>query len=316
MLLRARWWLLGLLLSFGAAAEVRVAVSIKPLHSLVAALMEGVGSPHLIIQGSESPHTAQLKPSQARQLTAAQLVVWLGPQLESSLSKALAVLSAGADIIELGEIAGLHRLPRRQQALFATEAHNRGINDDHGAHDDHTNHPATAKDDPHIWLSIKNAAVMADAIALFLAERDAANADRYQRNNAALKARLAAFDRELTAKLQPARQQPFIVLHDAFQYYEHHFRLSAVGAVMPSLEIPPGAARLQQLQMQLRRADVSCIFTEPQIKSTYIERLAEHAGIRVGRFDALGSAIPEGPMLYFTLLRRIADAMLDCFSAG
>ena len=311
------WWLLGLLLlSFDSAAEVRVGVSIKPLHSLVAAIMEGVSNPpDLIIQGHQSPHTSRLKPSQARKLAEAQLLVWVGAQLESHLGKALPILSTNAEIIELSKIKELHWLPKRRQMLFADDAH-------HATHDadlDHAVHPVVARDktpiwDPHIWLSIDNAAIIADTVTASLVALSPTDAARYQSNNAVLKRRLAALDQELDSQLQHVRQKPFIVLHDSMRYYGNHFRLLSIGAIMENPEIPPGVARMQQLQSMLEHSKVVCIFTEPQLRSNYITQLVAHTTINVGELEVLGSSIPEGPMLYFKMMRRITNSTIDCLS--
>ena len=117
--MRHKWLILGLAALAVAASPARAAppqvvASIKPLHSLIAGIMAGVGTPTLIVNGAASPHTYALRPSDARALAAAKLVFWIGPSMESFLVKPLAALSGGAEIVELDHAAGVTVLRARR----------------------------------------------------------------------------------------------------------------------------------------------------------------------------------------------------------
>ena len=299
-LLRYSWAILALLaVANSGHAQIQVVVSIKPVHSLVAAIMEGVGTPTLLIDAAASPHTHYLKPSHARTLESAQVIVWVGPQLESFLSKPLKVLAATAKLIELAKIPALHRLALRHTATFG----------DH-EYDEHDNPDF----DIHFWLDPSNARIIADAVTNTLIELDAANANRYRANNDSLANQLSKLETEIATVLQPVQNRPFVVLHDAYQYFEHRFSLAAIGSIIISPEVLPGAARIRQIQRKVRQLNVVCVFSEPQTESAYINLVTPGAPIRIGSLDPLGIGIKAGPVLYFDLIRAMADSMRDCLS--
>ena len=117
-----------------AKAEVDVVTSIKPVHSLVAAVMEGVGTPYLIIEGGGSPHTYALKPSQAAKLQDADVVFWIGHELEAFLEKPIEGIATKAKSVALIEAHGLNQIAFREGGAF--DSHGHDGHDDHG-HDDH-----------------------------------------------------------------------------------------------------------------------------------------------------------------------------------
>ena len=226
-----------------AAAEVpRVVVSIKPLHSLVASVMAGIGEPRLLIEGAASPHSYSLRPSDARALSEAQLVFWVGPGLESVLEKPLASLAGRARLVKLAEAEGMRLWPRR--AGGAWEPHDE-THDGHGVHkgevDPHSGGAEhSAAQDLHLWLLPGNAAIIVRAAVAALSELDPANAASYRRNGAATEARLGEMAVEITALLAPVREQPYLVFHDAYRYFEAAFDTRAVGAitVSPGILVP------------------------------------------------------------------------------
>ncbi|SFT47243.1 zinc transport system substrate-binding protein [Pseudovibrio denitrificans] len=139
-----------------AQAEVKVVASIKPIHSLVASVMEGVGPPDLVVEGAGSPHTYSLRPSTARKIANADVVFWVGPQMESFLETPLENLADGATVVTLKDAHGLTLLNFREGGNF--EGHDHG---DHAgetaaehaehageAHEDHADH-ADEKHEDH-----------------------------------------------------------------------------------------------------------------------------------------------------------------------
>lgn len=281
----------------------QVVASVKPLHSLTAAIMDGVGTPHLLVQGAASPHAYALKPSDARALARADLVVWVGPELETFLKKPLAALSAGARSLELIRAPGVETVEMREGGAW--EAH------DHGP-GDHGHSHAHGGPDGHIWLDPENAKAMAAAVAAALSEIDPGNAAVYRSNLATLDGRLDALDAELRETLAPVRTKPFIVFHDAYHYFERRYGLNAVGAITVSPEVRPGAARLSALRAKIAELGAVCVFAEPQFESSLVRTVADGTAARTGVLDPEGAAIPDGPGLYFELLRFNARALVEC----
>jgi zinc transport system substrate-binding protein len=287
-----------------AAAFDGVVASIKPVHSLVAGVMKGIGEPALILKGAGSPHTYALKPSDAAALEKARLVFWVGPHMEAFLARPLQTLAADARIVELDEAPGAVLLPLREGGAFEAD-------DDEGeeAHD----HGET---DAHLWLDPHNARAMVAAIETALAAADPANAAAYAANAADLDARLAALSDEITAELSPVKGKSFVVFHDAYHYFENRFGLSAAGSITVSPEILPGAARIAEIRAKVAELGVACVFAEPQFEPRLINVITDGTGARSGVLDPEASTLEPGPGLYFELLRKLAGSLRDCLSAA
>jgi zinc transport system substrate-binding protein len=284
-----------------AAAAPRVVASILPVHALTAGVMEGIGTPTLLVPPGASPHGYQMRPSEAAALAEADLVVWIGEPLETFLVKPIASLAGAAASLELLEAPGLTLLPAREGGL--PEAHA-----DEGEHD----HDGM---DPHVWLDPGNARAIAAAIARALAKRDPGNAAAYAANAGRLDRRLAALAEELRKALAPVRTRPFIVLHDAFQYLERAFGLAVVGSITVSPDRPPSARRLAELRAALLGHGVVCVFGEPQTRTGHVATLVESTDIETGELDAEGGPeITPGPDAYFALMRANARALVACLS--
>ena len=296
----------------GAAfASPRVVVTVKPLHSLVAGVMAGVGEPDLIIRGAGSPHTYSLKPSEARLLESAQVIFWVGASLERFMEKPLAALGSKARVVEVTRAPGVRLLPGR--AGGAWEKHDAA---DHGRDDQSATVPAgghaAATPDGHLWLDPVNARAIAREAAQVLGQLDPENRGRYAANADALVARIEALDTGLKATLAPAREIPFVVFHDAYQYFETSYALRAVGSIAVSAERAPGARRVKEIRDAIRGLGARCVFSEPQFPSAIIGTLIEGTDTRTGTLDPLGAGLPPGPDAYFTLMRSLGSALTEC----
>jgi len=289
-----------------ASATPEVVVSIKPVHSLVASVMDGVGTPKLIVDGAASPHSYSLRPSQARDLSGADVVFWVGHELEACLEMPTETLGRDAVAVELLDTAGLHRLGYREGAAFEEDDH-----DDHDKHGHDHGHDNEALD-PHIWLDPVNAEILIRRIAQVLADADPANAARYRANAAAAMARLAALGEEIEGLLAPVRERPFVVFHDAYHYFEARFRLHAAGSVTVSPETVPGAARVREIQARIRELGATCVFTEPQFTPKLIQVVTEGTEARTSILDPLGASLEPGPDLYGALLTAMASSFRAC----
>ena len=286
--------------SLAASAETRVVASIKPLHSLVAAIMEGVGEPGLIVDGAGSPHAYSLKPSQAAEIEDAELIFWIGPELEAFLQKPIAIIGAKAAVVELTNARDLIRLQTREGGAF--ETHGRDTEDDH----------AVGRLDTHIWLDPQNAKVFVREIAESLVKSDPANAGRYESNADRVAAKLDALTADVQVTLEPVKGRTFIALHDAYQHFEHRFGIAAAGSITVSPEIMPGAQRIGEIRAKLKDLGATCVFAEPQFESKLIRIVVEGTGARSGVLDPLGAGLENGPELYFDLIRNMAHSIRDC----
>lgn len=290
-------------LGISAQADPRVVADIAPVHSLVAAVMEGAGAPALIVPQSASPHGLTLRPSQAQDLAEAEIVFTVGEDLVPWLIEAADTLAPNAVVVELGELPGLSRPPLRDGGVFEAE-HDADPGHDH----DH------AHGDPHYWLNPGNAALWADAIADALAVADPSKAALYRANAAMLKTDLVVLEEEVNAIVAPARGRPFVVFHDAYGHFEQRFNMPAAGAVALSDAARPGPARIAEIQNLLRRANAACVFGEPQFPDGLLHLVTEGANAQIGTLDPLGATLTPGPTLYPALLRAMASSLAACLA--
>lgn len=316
-----------------ARAEVpNVVVSIKPIHSLVAAIMQGVGEPDLIVEGAASPHTYSLKPSNAAALQDADVVFWVGHGLEAFLEKPLEALGGNATVVELDDAPGLEKLHFREGGPFeahedegeeghehAAEGHDHGkeaeeahAQGEEAGHDGHEH----GEFDMHLWLSPDNARAIAAEAAKVLSEKDPANAEAYKANLAGLTDKLAALDKEVAETIAPVKDKPFIVFHDAYQYFEHHYGVQAAGSITVSPETLPGAERLTQIRDKVKTLGATCVFAEPQFEPKLVNVVIEGTPAKSGTLDPEAATLEPGPDLYFTLMRSIATSLRDCLGQG
>lgn len=257
-----------------ATDSPRVAVSIKPLHSLVSALMAGVGEPVLIVKGSRSPHSYSMKPSDARTLSEADIVIWVGPGLEQFLEKPLLALSKKADILTL---------------------------------------EPNPKADPHLWLSPALAGTIVDRSLEKLLQTDPGHGDIYKRNAVALKNRLHALQEGGRSLLSPLKHRPFLVFHDAWGHFASAFGISIAGTVALNPDRPPTAKRISAIRRTLKERKITCLFKEPQFSSPFLSNLLEgFTDIRVMELDPIGTEYAAGADAYFSMMDKNLKAVAAC----
>jgi zinc transport system substrate-binding protein len=285
-------------LTAAAAAEPKVLATLKPVHSLVAGVMEGASRPDLLIGGALSEHSYALKPSDARKVRDATLIFEIGPDMETYLSGALT--TAGGRVVVLEQAPGVKRIAARQGGLWG---------DDHDGHDH--GHGGT---DPHVWLDPQNAIAFTKAIADALVRTDPAHAALYRANAARRIAMLQGLDRELAATLAPVKDRPYLVFHDAYHYFEARYALKPAGAVTVAPDRPVGARRIAELRQTVASGRALCLFREPQFPPKLIETLDQDTKAHVGVLDPLGADLEPGPDLYPKLMRDLAQSLVGCLT--
>ncbi len=297
-----------------AHAEPKVVASIKPVHSLVSAVMKGVGKPDLIVTGAGSPHGFALKPSQATLLENAELIFWIGHEFEAFLEKPVATIGEKAVSIELVDTPDLRMLAQREGGAF--EEHDETPHTGDGLEEDHKIKLDDHREEFnfHFWLDPENAKILTTWIATTLGAADPENASRYEANAKTTRNNLDALINETSAMLAPVQGRPFIVFHDAYQYFESRFNLAAAGSITVNPEVVPGAERVQEIKSKLSRSKALCVFSEPQFAPKVIAVVTEGTHAKSGVLDPLGATLEDGPDLYFNLIRNLAKSMRDCLS--
>jgi zinc transport system substrate-binding protein len=294
----------------------RVAVDIAPVHSLVTRVMEGVGTPDLIIQAGASPHEYSLRPSEAAALQDANLVFWIGAGLTPWLTDTIETLAPNANVTELLEADGTIELEFREGALF--EAHDdheeEGHDDEKADHDEEAGHDEHehGNHDPHAWLSPQNAMTWMNVIAGQLSAADPDNAGAYFANAAVGRAEIKVLIGEVTAMLEPVRDGRFIVFHDAYQYFETDFNFPASGAISISDASDPSPARIAEIQDRIAEQGIDCVLAEPQFNPGLVATVLEGSNVQTGILDPLGSDLKPGSALYPQLIRNLSTALAGC----
>ncbi len=293
----------------------RIVVSIKPLHSLVAGVMQGVGEPQLLVKAGGSPHGYVMRPSEAKALANAQLVVWVGHELESFLEKPLSTLGQHARQLELADLLQSQLLPLREGGAWDTHAH-----EDHHSEDHHGNHdrPAVKEEhyedqehNLHLWLDPLLAKQIVTLTSAALSDIDPGRQDIYQRNALQLTERLDQLHLQLQQRLKPVQTTPYIVFHDAYQYFEAAYELNAVGSITIDPERKAGVRRIREIREKIRQLNARCVFSEPQFESRMVATVIEGTGAGTGILDPLGADLQEGPEAYFQLMTRLADNLYE-----
>ena len=297
-----RWWMLiaalaPLAWSSALPAAPKVVASIGPVHSLVAAVMGDLGTPRQIVRGYGSPHAYQMRPSDAAALRDADLIVWIGPGLETFLLRPLEGRREASRVLELSRLDGLRLLPNRSARIPQTEESSH-------AHEHH------ARIDAHIWLSPHNAKLMGAAVAVELGVIDPGNAQTYNENVNRLMGRIDVMENQIELRLQPVRTTPYVMFHDAFQYFEERFGLNAVGFVTLSPDRMPSARRVERLRRSIAESGARCVFREPQFESALVQVLLEDTNARSGVLDPLGADVEPGPDGYIDLMNANTDALV------
>jgi len=285
-------------------ASPRVVVTLKPIHSLVAGVMEGVGTPTRLLPDGASPHTFQIKPSILKQLNQADLIIWVGPSLETFMVKAIEKTDPQYGTLTLSALPKIEKLPQRQGREW--EGHCDGC--DHG-HDHGAN---TGNMDPHLWLSVDNAIIIVDEIAKTLSTIDPLHATKYNANAANRKQELLRLKSDLQTMLAPVHTVPFLVYHDGYQYFEHEFDLNAKGTVLINPHLPLSAYGLKKIKEQIESQKIKCVFRETEFTDKLIQQSLKDTSVKIAELDPLGMREPEGPENYVQMMKKMGETMQEC----
>ena len=295
--------LCGIHASAAPAEAPTVAVSIAPLHSIVSAVMGDAGEPALLIPSGQSPHTFTLRASTLKTMNSADILVLVAPKFETALQKALSASELIDRTVYISAIESVDWLAARGDG-----------------HHHHLNGLEASKSDPdlvdwHFWLNPDNGVAVALALAETLSKADPANALRYQANAETFVADIEALTATLGPQLQPAKSKPYVVFHDAYQYFEYKFGLETPAVVTVAPDRQPSAKQVSELRAQIRDKGIKCVFAEPQFPSPILNILKEDLPVTMAVLDPIGSELTPSAGLYRALLSNLGQSMADCLAA-
>ncbi|MGH2430979.1 MAG: zinc ABC transporter substrate-binding protein [Pseudomonas sp.] len=287
-------------LACSAHADVRVLTSIKPLQQIAAAVQDGVGTPDVLLPPGASPHHYALRPSDMRRVGDADLLYWIGPDMESFLPRVLGSRSKPTVAVQ--------SLPGMSLRHFGEDSHSHEEED----HDDHDHDHRPGSLDAHLWLSSVNARVIATKMAADLASVDPSNAARYQGNLKAFVERLDALDARIKARVSGIANKPYFVFHEAFDYFEASYGLKHAGVFTVAAEVQPGAQHVAAMRKRLQEVGKTCVFSEPPLRPRLAETLTAGLPVRLAELDALGGTDPVDAGGYERLLEKLGADLAGC----
>ena len=280
----------------GAQSTPNVVVSIKPIHSIVTALMEGVSRPQLLLESSDSAHTFHLKPSQLNLLSNADLVITIGDGFETGLKKTLRNIKIGSHII-VSEIDDLHLYHFR----------NPDTNEmDKGGKDEHTDN------DLHLWLDIDNVQQTAQYISEQLIKIDPNNSNTYETNLIKIHARLNKLKSELQQQLATFGSERYAIYSDTLQYFEKSFHFQKPVIIMPYHGARLSIHRTLEARNKMKDLKIKCLLYGPENTSKKVNILSEGLPIKALRIDILGAKLNAGSDQYFNLMKGLSSQLVEC----
>ena len=280
----------------GAQSTPNVVVSIKPLHSIVSALMEGVSRPQLLLESSDSAHTFHLKPSQLNLLSNADLVITIGDGFEIGLKKTLRNIKIGSHVI-VSEIDGLHRYYLRN-----SDTNEMGKSEK----DEHTDK------DLHLWLDIDNMKKTSQYINGQLIKIDPNNNDTYETNLIKIHSRLNKLKSELQQQLVPFRSERYAIFSDTLQYFEKSFHFQKAVIITPYHGARLSIHRTLEARNKMKDLKIKCLLYGPENTSKKVNVLSEDLPIKALRIDILGAKLNTGSDQYFNLMKGLSSQLVEC----
>ena len=305
---------LGLSLLSVSVWALTIVATIPPVGSLALPFMSDKDQLSVILTTGQSPHGFQMRPSHRLQLEQADIILAVGTGVDAWSEKVLKTMPE--KVIWMQKQPGLVKFSQRNDQKWPKHSHSSDAAAEHAEHEheEHEHeHPQSTVEyyqDPHIWLSPKNGELMGNAIAKRLMALEPERSSDIQQKLAAWQERMEALDKKIAAQLAPVKTQPFLVLHDAFQYFEKHYQLNGVGAIQVNPELKPSLKKVLALRAQIQNEGVVCVFKEPQFPEKQVTYLIEGLAVHIGQLDPLGRQAQL--QSYEQLLQSLANNFSEC----
>ncbi|MGA9220623.1 MAG: zinc ABC transporter substrate-binding protein [Pseudomonas graminis] len=269
---------------------------------IAAAVQDGIAVPEVLLPPGASPHNYALRPSDVRRVQEADLLYWIGPDMETFLPRVLSGRSKASVPVE--SLPGMHL-----RHFTASAEHHDDDEDEH----DHDHRPGSV--DAHLWLSSVNARVIAAKMAADLSQADPANAARYESNAKAFDARLDALDAKIKQRVAGISGKQYFVFHEAFDYFEEAYGLKHAGVFAVSSEVQPGAQHVAAMRARLTEFGKTCVFSEPPLRPRLADTLSAGLPVKLAELDGLGGYTPATAEGYEQLMSKLADDLAGCLES-
>lgn len=282
------------------AKPLRVLTTLKPLALIVNELVDGVAENNILLDKMSSPHDYALRPSDIKKIQQADLIIWIGPQLESFMVSVLKDRHKG--VVTLLNTSRIHSVD------FFEHHYAKKQNNTSDMRQDHTGV------DPHIWLGIEQARDIAVYVTASLIKSDSEHSVDYQKNLNRFLTQLERKNQQIRSELAPVSQQGYFVFHDAYGYFEDSFAMNHLGHLMLDPSRQPGAKTLAKIRADIKAKKAQCVFREPQFESAFIKMLLDGTDVEEGTLDPLATDVEIKSGAYFVFLQELADEMSRCLA--
>jgi zinc transport system substrate-binding protein len=264
----------------GTFAQPQVTTSIKPLQLIAKAITDGVSEPAVVMDATQDPHHPSLRPSQRQAMDAAEVFLWIGPQLETGLDNVTADLR--------GRVLSVLNAPGMTRHMIGNSI------------------------DPHVWLDTRNAISIAALLVANLEQLDPQNADRYQTNLEIFRTDMARLESEIGKLVNADVLPPFAVYHNGYQYFEKQYGLSHIASFTNNEEVQPGIRRVLAIKKQLEDNGVNCILVGPSQNTAFLDNQLDLDGMRYVTIDVLAHGFAPARDGYARFMRELAGAIANC----
>ena len=282
--------------------EKKIITTIKPIHSILLNIVDS--DVELLLNNNSSPHDFKLKPSDMKKITDSDVLIYIDESIESFIERPLNTLGEDTKTIKILGNADLSLLPIREGGVWEEE--------DYGDHHEH-NHGAY---DAHIWLGTKNVIKLTKFFVKELSKISPDKKNIYKSNAKEFIKKVSKTNKDLSAKLDSINNEPYIVFHDAYQYFEADYSLNSVGSISLNPDISPTPKRIQEIKTKIEKDNVVCLFREPQFPSRIVQTVIQETNAKEGELDPLGFDLTPGKNLYFELVTNLSKNLHECLSKG
>lgn len=284
-------------------ANANIISSVKPIAFITQAISDGVTNTDILLPDGTSPHTYSLKPSDLAKIKTAELIIWVGEDLETFMPTVLKNIDKNKQI-ELMDIPTI-------KSLLRTSTNNHDQQKSH-THNNDSDHDHRGEYDEHIWLSPKIANEIAQALHDKLISIYPDKKDIFDENLNEFTVKLAETEQNIAKKLINVQNSGYFVFHDAYGYFESQFGLKNLGSFTINPAVQPGVQTVYAIKRELKEHQAVCVFREPQFSPAVIEKIVNGTDVRIGELNPLGTDITLSKNAYSQFLLKLTQQLLDC----
>ena len=283
-----------LLLSFPAFSTPKVVVTIKPLYTMAAILMKGIGAPRLLLEQKISPHDFALKPSWVKALNGADVILWVGPEMEQGLLKIISTQDT-ARVIQATDGKSFDVLKARVKC-------------NHG----HDHHHESSSNDPHFWLNPDYYLSLSERLKSRLIDLDPGQKAIYEANFLEFQIKIKALKTKMIETLTPFKDQKFYVFHDSLQYLEKFLNLQTP-YIVHQTDHQLSLQEIYKLKSDLQTTPKACILLDEETPQKKIESLLDGEPLNIAEISPEGVDSKTDIDLYFEIMELLTSKIAECF---